>query len=67
MGTDTMFGLTDAGGLITPNGSGRRLRFHMVNNAGIEIANVPEQKSQILLRPERSSICNVSLLTGCLK
>jgi|GEM_PF-1531367 len=42
MGTDTIFGPTDAGGIITPDGSGCRLRFHLgnINEKDIKIANV---------------------------
>lgn len=46
-GTDTVFGLTDAGGLIAPGGSGRRLRFHLVNKADIGIAGLPGQKARV--------------------
>jgi hypothetical protein len=54
MGTDTMFGgpveqiegqtryldRLHATGLSTSDGSGRRLRFHLGNNADIEVVNV---------------------------
>jgi len=40
IGTGTMFGLSDAGGLVRPEGSGRRLGFHLGNNADIQLADV---------------------------
>jgi hypothetical protein len=36
----------DAGGLIKPDVSGRRSRFHLSNEANIEVANVSRPKDR---------------------
>lgn len=41
----------DAAGQITPDGSGRRLRFHLGSRTVIEVENVPP-KSAVVVRPD---------------
>jgi len=49
----------EAGGLVTPGGSGRQLSFHLGNEREIEVANVSGQKGQLCyglkVNPQRRS------------